>query len=194
MNTQSEFSPFSLQAIYIRESSTNLAASFNPTLGGQTLAGHFRTSRIGPPEIKDVISDQGESIQAIAFSAKFEFRYTKKSGNPADEDPSIETNVCASIEAKINVEYVLIGEKMPPEDYLNHWAATAALNHAWPYWREFCSSAMTKMNLPVLIVPLLDLYREEAANAKMLSRKKERLTPSKAPSKQKMKVKALENG
>lgn len=156
--------PLQLNAIYIRSSRTELAPTFNPTIPGQEVAGEFRMNPCETPSEIVVGPKDSPTSTILAFVSSFEFRYSRVA---EDADRSVPLNlddVCATICVDIAVEYLLQGE-MPSPEQLKAWAASASLNHAWPYWREFCHSTMVKMQLPVSLVPLLNMQPKGAVDA-----------------------------
>lgn len=73
-------------------------------------------------------------------------------------DPDIEQedeSVRAFIEAEFVAEYTLDQEL--EQDCINEYALKNASYHVWPYWREFLMSQCTRMYLPRLVLPAVQL-------------------------------------
>lgn len=146
--------PFVMGSIYIRGSHTELSDTFSPTVPGQQLVGELRMVHGEAPAI-NTRTDQGPvEIKTYTFGTRFEFRYRTAGVQPAVD--SVE-GICASIRADFAVEYALTGDAIPEADQLKEWGEGTALNHIWPYWREFCHSSMQRMQLPIVLVPLLNV-------------------------------------
>jgi len=150
-----------LRAIYLRDSAVRMDNSFDPILPGQQLAPIFRTGegRVDCRETK-ISSDGNETIiHSCAFTTRFDFAYTKVTeGATVTSDEEIEKTIAAQITADITVDYLINSPGFPPDpENLKEWASSHVILHAWPYWREFCHSTMLRMNLPVTMIPLVQL-------------------------------------
>jgi hypothetical protein len=174
MAEQSSTLPLHLNAIYIRSSRTEIAPTFHPTIAGQAVAGEFRTNPCESPSVVTVETAANPTVTLLSFVSSFEFRYSRITDNADTSLPLNLDDICATICVDIAVEYLLQGE-MPSADRLKAWGSSTSLNHAWPYWREFCHSTMVKMQLPLSIVPLLNLQpKSPSAEAQEAPAKKPR--------------------
>lgn len=149
--------PFLLRLIYIRKSNCSLDASFDPLLPNQQLIGfnkvdegHIKSQEI----IDEKLSGGGGKIKSCVFSTKFHFGYKLNTGEVLEE-----ADFVAQISAEIAVDYQITTENFPDQDQLNQWATSNCLFHVWPYWREFCQSSQQRMNLPITMIPMLDIDR-----------------------------------
>lgn len=50
----------------------------------------------------------------------------------------------------------------PGKDSLKAFALRNASHHVWPYWREYLMGQSLRMNLPKLILPAVQLARNQA--------------------------------
>ncbi len=66
-----------------------------------------------------------------------------------------DNEVLATIEAKYVAIYSC--DSKLSDEALEEFAMRNSIIHVWPYWREFLSSQSSKMGLPKLIVPTLQL-------------------------------------
>lgn len=150
--------PLALRSIYLRESSTRFRDNFDPLKPGQPLLMQAKFAPISYFENVDIpVDDNGIVTRSYTFITGFEFSYL---AGPVDVSTASEnvddTDPVAKITAHIAVDYILTrGESLPTADRLQQWAGSAALLHAWPYWREFAHNTMLRMNLPVMMIPLL---------------------------------------
>lgn len=183
--------PFALRAIYFRESTMKLSAEFNPLVPGQPLAGRFRTMS-GAALLGETVESTEPQVRTMTFLTVFEFRYNANKSGALDpssiaDEALDDENVLAEISATIAADYLVISPELPTEEYIQNWAKSSALVHSWPYWREFCHSAMMRLNLPVSIVPMLELKAtaEAIESQKQLTSKpgprKPRVSRSKVP-------------
>lgn len=152
--------PFALRSIYVRNSSTRIDDHFDPLLPGQQLMPIFRTGegRCDCRETKFTENDTEAVLRSCTFTTRFEFAYRQPTnGDQPVSDEDIEKLIAAQITADITVDYLINLPTFPDSDALNQWANGNVILHAWPYWREFCHSTMLRMNLPVTMIPLVQL-------------------------------------
>lgn len=147
--------PLSIRAVYVRKCSLALNDSFDPLIPGQQLSAKFTSRSDGHTICEIQASEVATNVsKSIAFHNQFDFVFSH--GAPQPESPTAnpeEQQVAARISACISVDYVMTGEQ-PNSDDLDAYAHTSII-HAWPYWREYCHSNMLRMQLPVVLAPLL---------------------------------------
>lgn len=157
--------PFSLRSVYIRNSSTRIDDRFDPLLPGQQLMPHFRTGEVRCDCREHKVSANGKEtvFLSCAFTIKFEFAYIQPTeGNQPVTDEDIEKAIAAQIIVEITADYLVVLPSLPDADVINNWASRNVILHTWPYWREFCHSTLTKMNLPVTIIPLVQMFPDDS--------------------------------
>lgn len=150
--------PYTLRAIYLRDSTTRMVQSFDPLTPGQVLTAVFRNGE-GIVDCRETTLDEaGEKrlVRSCTFRTKFDFAYALSSGesSSAGED-DIEKDLIVQITAEIAADYLFSGDVFPDQEALQKWATSNVLLHTWPYWREFCHAAMLRMNLPVTMIPMI---------------------------------------
>lgn len=59
-----------------------------------------------------------------------------------------------SIKARFELKYSIPGDLVPTQEELGAFAEVNGVFNAWPYWREFIQSTISRMNLPPVILPL----------------------------------------
>ena len=156
--------PFTIRAIYLRESHVRMGVDFDPMIVGQQLIGKFRVvgGRADCQEAAPTGSDQ-EPIRSCRFVTRFEFRYIRPlDGGAAPEEAEEEAHLIAEITADIAVDYLVATPEFPPQDALERWGATNVLLHSWPYWREYCQNTLARMNLPVTVIPLINIMQPDS--------------------------------
>lgn len=159
---------FNLRALYLRSSSTNLDEAFDPLKGGQQLVAAFDSAPLNYFVTGEIAKDGVTQVpQSYTFVTRYEFRYTLGDQTPTDDVgvPS-EGKEVASIRADIAVDYVKNPQgPEPTAEYIRAWNQGQPLLHSWPYWREFCHSSMSRMNLPVVLMPMMVVQHPSPAIA-----------------------------
>lgn len=136
-----------LRTIYFRDCQASLSADFEPLLAGQPLAGQLRKE--AAICVRTEFADADGSMQpGLAFLTRFDFQYVHES------EPE---RVVASVSAIIATCYYLKSDTKLDEAGELAWGESSALFHAWPYWREYAHSALARLNLPVTLMPMLDI-------------------------------------
>lgn len=155
---------YDIRAIYIRKSSIALDDDFNPLISGQELSAAFECKQNGYVT-SGAQEGEGatENIQSITCLNRFDFAYLL-TGQQVQKSPTDapEQKIAASITASICVDYVVNGAQPTPEELAA--IANSSVLHSWPYWREYCHSNMTRMQLPVVQVPLLHIQTAEVVS------------------------------
>lgn len=143
-----------LRAIYIRHAELLVADDFDPTLPGQKLTGNYKIVDGGKIEQLEFVPDDKTQppLHLCRFHIQFMFTYLR--GENSSPEDIANDNIAASVSARISVEYSAPGDR-PDMKFLEAWGGSNALLHAWPYWREYCQSSFSRMNLPTVLLPLL---------------------------------------
>lgn len=156
--------PFTLRSIYLREGREWIADGFDPTLPGQQLYGQFKTAgtRIDIQEAIENIPN-AQPIKTCRITSNFKFRYLngiseREADNANDSDDKY---LVAEVSASFTVDYLINGQENPPQEKLEQWASSNALLHCWPYWREFCHSTLLRMNLPLTMMPMMEINQQK---------------------------------
>lgn len=154
--------PFSLRAVYLREAKQWLADDFDPILPGQQLFGQFKASSRNV-KIQEVIEniENAKPIRSCRFTTNFHFRYLNAPLEKNMTDDMANKSLVAEITAQFTVDYLIGTPEKPSEEMLKQWASSNALLHCWPYWREFCHSTLLRMNLPVTMMPMMEIKQAE---------------------------------
>lgn len=148
--------PLQLIAIYLRQSQMRMDEHFDPLLPGQELHPKFRTES-RPPKIAKRTGPNGELIQACTFEIGFGFRYDAPPREGEGGENATDDRTLAEVTADVAISYLIVDSQATDAEQIAQWGQTSALIHAWPYWREFNHSALTRMGLPITLMPLLDI-------------------------------------
>lgn len=156
--------PYALRAIYLRDCTTWMDPRFDPLVPGQQLSAVFRTGE-GSVDCRETVmrTESGETkIRSCTFKTRFDFAYTRAE---ADSFSSAEDDIEKSLVAKISVEivadYLVNTPEFPDSEALQRWGNTNVVLQAWPYWREFCHSTLLRMNLPMTIIPMIQVSADQ---------------------------------
>jgi hypothetical protein len=143
-----------LENIRIQSINANLAFEFEPNIPGQHLQSRvgivgqqIGRSRTSPPIDPDT--------ESFIFVSKFEFKFFNlPTADAVPPDELDQYPVVATIQAEIAAVYM--GQALNGLDptALNVWGIRNAVLHQWPYWRELCHSTLTRLGLPVVLMPL----------------------------------------
>lgn len=171
LEIDSKIFPLVLRSIYVRSSSCTMKDTFDPFIPNQELFARFRTQK-HTVQIKSAIEDKaGTTTQSICtFLNKFDFGYSL--AGPSDNEPTL----VAEVKATLAIDYVVRGE-IPSAESLDKWGETSALIHCWPYWREFCHTAISRMSLPMVLMPMLNV---QAVMDKQKSTVRKKTAPKKS--------------
>lgn len=148
--------PFTLRGIYLRSTSAWMAPDFDPLIPNQQLFPMTRSTQ-GAVDCRTNTVTQGEVQQVIrscTFRIMYEFAYTSVDAN---SDEEVEKSTAAKLVAELAVDYLMTADDFPEQALLTAWGSKVAIAHTWPYWREYCHAALQRMNLPVTMIPLLNL-------------------------------------
>lgn len=143
-----------LRSVYIRRSNTWIEDSFDPLIPNQRLAARFRNQKptlLVRPETQIGTDAVPQRIFTYLSEFDFEFALSNEDGTASDNSTPV-----AGVKAIFGVDYVSRGDMPSPEE-LDAWGGTSVIVHCWPYWREYCQSALARMSLPVIVMPMLDI-------------------------------------
>lgn len=159
---------YNLRAIYVRSSVMSMDDGFDPTIGGQPLTGQFR-SHLSSYTFRELFiplpDGTQQKIRSYEFTTSFSFRYQTPQ---TDDKGGEEMKTAASIGVDFVTSYERVSTSEPSKEELEGFGKTAALVHVWPYFREYCSTAMQKMNLPATLIPLLEVKPLPTTTKKMV--------------------------
>lgn len=161
-----EMAPFALRAIYLRNSRIRMVEDLDPLLPGQEMHAQFRTEKTFRVLARETKAPGQKTLESLIFILGFAFRYSKpmqaaiqSEQSGVDEVVADDPNLLAEISAEIAIDYQIINGTASNLDpaLVQNWGQGSAMVHAWPYWREYCHSAMIRMNLPLSLMPMIDI-------------------------------------
>ncbi len=74
-----------------------------------------------------------------------------------------EKELQAEIRGTFELSYRVPDDEEFSSEEFEAFAQVNAVFNAWPYWREFVQTSLTRMDMPVLTVPVFRISRPQAA-------------------------------
>ena len=144
--------------VNLHSTETRLHNKFDPLIPNQRLQGQFKIGAI-ESELKTVINEKDEKQRFVRFYVETMMRYVKEPvSKEAQEDEELFSNqLASSIKAKFVAEYTIVNDMDIPEESLAEFGKYNVPHNIWPYWREYCQSTCSRMALPVIVIPLLQM-------------------------------------
>ena len=100
-------------------------------------------------------SDEGpDRVFRVIVSLGVRWIPVNEDEHAAEESPE-ELEALARIECMMVAEYEV--KKDVSSEALQEFAKQNSSYHIWPYWREIVSSQCTKMNLPKVVLPMIQV-------------------------------------
>jgi len=87
----------------------------------------------------------------IELGCRWVFPTIEPTNNESEDAPE----VLAAIESTYVAEYLL--EQETSRESLNEFALKNASYHVWPYWRELLASNCSRLNLPKVVLPTIQV-------------------------------------
>ncbi len=98
--------------------------------------------------------------EGTAFTVLAELEFSLLPG-PRPDAPAPPTTPLVRIAVGYHLIYEMPPTSAPPVEALEAFARVNGSFHAWPYWREFIASTLTRMGLPGFLLPV---YRLNVGN------------------------------
>lgn len=144
--------------VNLHSTETRLHNNFDPLIPNQKLQGQFRIGAI-ESELKTLVNEKGEKQRFIRFYVETMMRYVKEpvSKEVQEDEELLSGQLASSIKAKFVAEYHIVNDVDIPEEALAEFGKYNVPHNIWPYWREYCQSTCSRMALPVIVIPLLQM-------------------------------------
>ncbi|HWB08381.1 MAG TPA: hypothetical protein VG826_04120 [Pirellulales bacterium] len=111
------------------------------------------------------VGDLPDSIRlTYGFRDKYSFEPESKElsvlvqfmlGASPSDVPDENADACFRLEAAFSLRYEMSGDEPCDDDQLKAFARMNGIYNAWPYWREYVQSTVSRMGLAPVTVPLL---------------------------------------
>jgi hypothetical protein len=138
--------------IFINESTSRLADGFDPKFDVRSESLIFQTKNLVTSSAVIEGGSDDESFLLFRVTSELGIRvFCKDDVVPDTEEP----DVLAMIEATMHADYD-ISDKSITEDQqaLDEFALNNVSYHVWPYWREYVTSQLMRMNMPKVVLPM----------------------------------------
>ncbi len=139
--------------LFINSSSCSLAENFDPKYDARCdELGYQTKSLVTGSEILEV--SNGEPSKLI-FRVCSELGVRMACKGEFDNEVS-DPEILAIVEGVVYADYEILDSAIVEDrDALDAFALNNAPYHVWPYWREYVTSQMLRMNMPKFLLPML---------------------------------------
>lgn len=138
----------------------------------------FLNLRAEMSEGKQVICEQvvgktpeGKDCRFVRFGFQFALRLLspslQKEGEAVAGSSSPKEEVKVSIEALLKGVYEVKTNEFPSQDVTQAFIGNAKF-HIWPYWREYVTHTISRMNLPTVTIPPYQIHHPSEDTGKDL--------------------------
>ncbi|WP_150688090.1 preprotein translocase subunit SecB [Pseudomonas fluorescens] len=139
--------------VFITNSTSSLSNDFDPKFDARSERLSFQTKNfVTASAVIEGESEEGV-LRMFRVTSELGVRIICKDdvdeGNP---DPEVLAQVEATMEADYNIADLSIVED---QEALDAFALKNVSYHVWPYWREYVTSQLMRMNMPKLVLPML---------------------------------------
>lgn len=165
----------SIQAVYLRESKFTQIEDFDPTLLSEfDLSAQYRSGAFAKHLATIQDADGSEQLlMNVRFSCELRLIDVTRM---VDEKP--ETGIVAEIGAVFVAQYLIKEGSNPRTEALDAFSKMNAGYHVWPYWREYAQSVCTRAGLPIVMIPMFTLPKEnQLEQPKEMPPKEQKKTP-----------------
>jgi len=138
--------------VFVNTSSCTLIEGFDPKFDARADNLAFQTKNL--VHSSEVIEGEIDGEPFVIFRVRSDLGVRiacKGQFDEGIEDPE----VLAILEAVMYADYKVSDiEILGDQDALNTFALNNAPYHVWPYWREYVTSQLIRMNMPKLVLPM----------------------------------------
>ncbi|WP_057458199.1 hypothetical protein [Pseudomonas syringae] len=138
--------------VFIKDSSSSLGSDFDPKFDARSDRLSFQTKNfITASAVIEAESENGP-LKMFRVTSELGVRIICKD-DAAKKDEDIE--VLAIVEATMEADYDIVDSTITEdEEALDAFALKNVPYHVWPYWREYVTSQLQRMNMPKLVLPM----------------------------------------
>jgi hypothetical protein len=139
--------------VFVTNSTCNLNPDFDPKFDARSENLSFQTKNFVTASA--VIEGEGEDglLQMFRVTSELGIRVVCKDDVEAGVD---EPEVLALVEATMEADYSITDASIiDDQEALDTFALNNVSYHVWPYWREYVTSQLLRMNMPKLVLPML---------------------------------------
>lgn len=138
--------------IFINESTSKLADGFDPKFDVRSESLTFQTKNLVTASAVIEGGSEDDSFLLFRVTSELGIRVFCKDDDISEGD---DPDVLAMIEATMHADYD-ISDRSITEDQqaLDEFALNNVSYHVWPYWREYVTSQLMRMNMPKVVLPM----------------------------------------
>ncbi|MGY2400140.1 hypothetical protein [Pseudomonas sp. SDO5271_S396] len=139
--------------VFITKSTSSLSEDFDPKFDARSDRLSFQTKNfVTASAIFEGESEDGP-LQLFRVTSELGIRIICKDDvEEGNEEPEVLAQVEATMEADYTISDASIAEN---QEALDEFALKNVSYHVWPYWREYVTSQLLRMNMPKLVLPML---------------------------------------
>lgn len=146
-----------IQDVFLVECKISLKKDFN-----QTAAEHTFDAQMKHAVDKEILLQarrtlEGQEIKIARYFADVGFRVVNAT-EEATELKKIDVPVIGEVEARFAADYLVTSQSPLSSDVLGTFSVNV-MYHVWPYWREYLQSALGRMRLPPIALPMLTMQQ-----------------------------------
>lgn len=132
--------------VYLKDFTAQCADDFDPKYGANSISLIVQSKH----QVKQSrIIELDGNVKLLQVILEIGVRWVEDSPSGNKNEPM------AEIEAKFIAEYIMEGAL--EKESLDEFSLKNASYHVWPYWRELLSSQCSRMRLPVVVIPMVQL-------------------------------------
>lgn len=151
----------SIREILLADSRVHMEASLNPHSPDLNLRADMSEGQQVLCEQVTGTTPEGTECRFIRFGFQFQLRLVAPAPEAAAtseaESEAPKELVMASIEAMLKGVYEVTAEDFPTHEVTQAYIANAKF-HIWPYWREYVTHMISRMNLPTVTIPPYQIH------------------------------------
>lgn len=139
--------------VFINDSTSKLAEGFDPKFDTRSETLTYQTKNLVTSSAVIEGGSGDESFSLFRVTSELGVRIFCKDEVQADTN---EPNVLAVIEATMHADYDISDSSITEDqEALDEFALNNVSYHVWPYWREYVTSQLMRMNMPKVVLPML---------------------------------------
>lgn len=147
-----------IQDVFMKASSSKLAEGFDPKFDPRLESLELELRNI--PKRSYLIDGVHEGEKISLFRVEIELGARQVAPFDGQEGDEAQPEVLVQVEATFMADYYITEAELKEDrEALDAFAVANAGYHVWPYWREFLSSQVARMNLPKVTLPMMQFTR-----------------------------------
>ncbi|SIR95246.1 hypothetical protein [Pseudomonas putida] len=140
-----------LSDVFLSASATHLNQEFDPKYDERSERLSFQIKNyVTESAVIEGESEDGEFLRIFRVKSELGVRFICQ-----DEKDSAEPEVLAFVEGTMEADYEITETNIiGDQEALDTFALNNVSYHVWPYWREYVTSQLSRMNMPKVFLPM----------------------------------------